>query len=116
MAAPYYQDDYVILYHGDALEIDAWLEADVLVTDPPYGTQFSEDNPRGGNGRRQNAAGNSRHAGISKNNSELGFTTYNDLIRDPRYKALEQWGDRPAIVFASHSQSDAPGEWNVRLV
>lgn len=102
---PYYQDDAVTLWHGDCLELTAWLEADVLVMDPPYGTQFSADNPGGGYGRRQNAGPGA-----------AGLTIANDGTTETRDKALTAWGDRPALVFGSPRLPEPPGKWADRLV
>lgn len=42
---PYYSDDLVTIYHGDCRDLLPSIEADVIVTDPPYGTGCA---PRGG--------------------------------------------------------------------
>ena len=79
---PYYQDDYVTLYHGDCLEVDAWLAADVLVTDPPYGISWK----KGTNKRAKSSA----HEGI-KNDGDTSF----------RDAALALFADKPGVVFGS---------------
>jgi len=79
---PYYQDDYVTLYHGDCLTIDAWLAADVLVTDPPYGIAWTKNT--------NNANGSMAHAGI-----------LNDEDTSMRDAALALAAGKPAAVFGS---------------
>lgn len=79
MNAPYYEDDLVTLYHGDCREITAWLDADVLVTDPPYGI--------GWKGSKWKTA--RVHEGIQ-----------NDADTGCRDQALAEWGSKPALVFS----------------
>ena len=112
----YYSDDNVLLFHGDCREIPDWLVGEVLITDPPYGTNFTSGNPKGGYGRRQNAAGNSRHAS-TRNVGVEGFTIANDSDTEVRDWALAAWDNRgPALVFGSPRMPDPPGAWADRLV
>lgn len=80
---PYYQDDFVTLYCGDALEVTAWLEADVLVTDPPYGQGYKSNMDRGSR------------------------TSWHDKIQgddttETRDNVLQLWGnERAALVFGT---------------
>lgn len=74
----YYQDDFVTLYHGDCLtEHREWLEADVLVTDPPYGVAYVS-----------NRAIGKRSAAIA-----------GDGTADARDAVLTAWGTKPALSF-----------------
>ena len=85
---PYYEDEHVVIYHGDCLELaDLWTCADVLVTDPPYGRAWRQGEIRDTRGtvKRQNS--------LSREGIRNDDTT---LCRDA---ALVAWGRGPAIVF-----------------
>lgn len=119
VVTPYYADAAVTLYNADCREVTEWLAADVLICDPPYGSQFSIGNPKGGYGRRQNAAGTSKHASTRPGAEVGGFTIANDGTVETRDAALSMWGQAgggPALVFGSPRMVDPPGEWADRLV
>jgi DNA modification methylase len=84
---PYYADEAVTLYHGDCREVTAWLEADVLVTDPPYGRGWEAGSGMLGGGRTRGHRG--RH--------QPGIAGDRDATM--RDAALELWEGRLAIVF-----------------
>ena len=88
MSTPYYQDDQVTLYHGDCREITEWLEADVLVTDPPYGMAFQSG---------------SRRETFAKITGDE-----DTAVRDA---VVTLWGtDRPALMFGRWSVPAPAGE------
>lgn len=78
----YYQDEYVTLYHGDCLkEHREWLDADVLVTDPPYGMAY--------------VSNSSKYKGPSDKIN-------GDDTPELRDESLAAWGnEKPALVFGT---------------
>lgn len=86
---PYYQDDFVTLYHGDCIELaDLWTCADVLVTDPPYGVSW----------KRGATTWYGKNGAAVKQKIE---TIAGDKTPEVRDLALASWGDNPGVVFGS---------------
>ncbi len=75
----YWQGDGIRLYHGDCRELTAWLESDVLLTDPPYGIAYNSGSRR----------------------EKLAASIIGDEDTTVRDEALACWGERPAIVFGT---------------
>lgn len=98
--SPYYEDRQVTLYHGDCLEVKEWLQADVLVTDPPYGIAYSPNK------------GSYKGAGSQV---RLPNIIANDLSTDARDAVLKEWGDAPAVIFGSW-RAQRPEETRHRLI
>ena len=93
----YYEDDQVRLFHGDCLEITDWLEADVLVTDPPYGMAYESNRNR------------------DKRNVKIGRPVASDSDTAIREAALDLWGVKPALVFGKWTQP-RPAATKARLI
>lgn len=98
MTNPYYRDDQVTLYHGDCLEVSAWLDADVLVTDPPYGINI---------GFRMNK--DSRNAKPRK-------TIHGDRSTLARDRALSDWGGAKSAMIFGRWDVTPPSSTRIRLV
>ena len=76
----YYQDEHVTLWHGDCREVTGWLDADVLVTDPPYGRAWRQGVLKGHHTDNLNGIANDHSTGV-------------------RDDVLTLWGDRPTACF-----------------
>lgn len=94
----YYEDEYVQLHHGDARAVRGWLSADVLVTDPPYGTASG----------KKGADGYGRREAREAANPDKPRTIANDMDTTVRDEILAIWGDKPALVFGSPRLPDPP--------
>jgi site-specific DNA-methyltransferase (adenine-specific) len=94
----YYQDDLVTLYHGDCLELTDWVNADVLVTDPPYGIAWKGIT-----------------TGLNKGFDKFKDGIVGDKTPEIRDAVLGLWGDKPAVVFGSW-RIDRPAQTEHRLI
>lgn len=82
---PYYQDELVTIYHADCRDhLGVFDEADVLVTDPPYGIAWSGAGYNGGRAENHIA---------------------NDADTTARDEVLAHWANRPGVVFGDDKRA-----------
>ena len=97
---PYYTDELVTLYHGDCRNVDEWLSADVLVTDPPYGISWP--------------AGRMHSDQKIRRESQPSIVGDHDVtVRD---HVLELWADRGSAVIFGTWRRPRPNGTTHRLI
>lgn len=84
---PYYDHAGITIYHGDCRDVAAWREADVLVTDPPYGVAYAS----------------------GWDNKFKDVRIHGDADTASRDGVLALWGAKPALVFGSWKQPRPTG-------
>jgi site-specific DNA-methyltransferase (adenine-specific) len=104
---PYFDDGQVQLWLGDCREVAAWLDADVLVTDPPYGTASIGWDISYGRGQSRRHGQTHRPPGVIAG----------DESTETRDEVLSMWQARgPVMMFGSPRRAEPPGDWTDRLV
>jgi site-specific DNA-methyltransferase (adenine-specific) len=90
---PYYDDGTVTIYHGDCREIAPLLDADVIVSDPPYGMGWNTDTSRFSGGHRGHRASVAR---CGQGRADWGSVRADDEPFDPApwlgYEHVVLWG------------------------
>lgn len=96
----YYQDDLIELHLGDCREVRGWTRAQVLVTDPPYGIDYTTTVNR----TKKRSEGRADMPKVK-----------GDSTLEARDIALGLWGDKPALVFGSW-RMPRPDKTRFRLI
>lgn len=99
---PYYDDGTVTIWHGDCREVTAWLDGDVMVTDPPYGMNAVS-------GWAKKLIWSDVYT-ERKDGSIAG-----DADTSARDEVIARWAPRPALVFGRYG-IDPPAETRMTLV
>lgn len=105
MTSPYYQDDLVTLYHGDALDVMQTLASesvDIVVTSPPYNMGLTP----GGNGR-----------GLYKHTTSKASRFTNEGYSEPGDDAMDPEGYaalRTSELWEMHRIARSSVWWNHR--
>ena len=82
---PYFERDGIVIYHGDCREVLPMVEADVIVTDPPYGVAHFSN----------------RSAHMYGEMAQYRNRIDGDETTEARDWVLAWAGDRPCIVFGT---------------
>ena len=98
----YYSDDLVTLFLGNCLEETAWLDADVLVTDPPYGMGYSSSSRKGA--KLALVAGD--ESAVVRDNALALWPARSPALVFGRWSVVPPLGERQRLIW---SKGSTPG-------